>query len=37
MTRFTTEKSPQSVMASGASLGWGGYWIPDSRSVRPTA
>ncbi len=37
MTRFRSAVSASAAPVSGASLGWNGYGIPETRSVRPTA
>jgi len=37
MTRFRSTVSASAVLDSGGLLGWNGYGIPETRSVRPTA
>ncbi len=37
MTRFRSAASASAALVSGALLGWNGYGIPETRSVRPTA
>ena len=37
MTRLRSTVSASGRFDSGRSLGWNGYGIPETRSVRPTA
>ena len=37
MTRFRSIAPVSAAIASGGPLGWNGYGIPETRSVRPTA
>jgi len=37
MTRLRSTASASAALVSGALIGWNGYGIPETRSVRPTA